>query len=91
MSKKPFKETKVGKFLSGENAGNLLNTIGQVATGNWAGAASSIGDMIKGSTELTEGQKEIALQYLAQDLEAMKLEIEDQEGCPKPGGFNQSG
>lgn len=79
MAKKPFKETKVGKFLSGENAGNLLNTIGQVATGNWAGAASSITDMIKGSTELTEGQKEIALQYLAQDLEAMKLEVDDRK------------
>jgi hypothetical protein len=79
MSKKPFKETKVGKFLSGEGASNLLNTIGQVATGNWIGAAGSISDMIQGSTELTPEKKELALQYLAQDLEAMKLEIEDRK------------
>lgn len=79
MAKKPFKETKVGKFLSGEGAGNLLNTIGQVATGNWIGAVDSITDMIQGSTELTSEKKELALQYLAQDLEAMKLEVEDRK------------
>lgn len=79
MAKKPFKETKVGKFLSGEGASNLLNTIGQVATGNWIGAAGSISDMIQGSTELTPEKKELALQYLAQDIEAMKLEIEDRK------------
>ena len=79
MAKKPFKETKLGAFLTGEGAGNLLNTIGQVATGNWIGAASSIKDMISGSTELTAEKKELALQYLAQDLEAMKLEVEDRK------------
>jgi hypothetical protein len=79
MAKKPFKETKVGKFLTGEGAGNLLNTIGQVATGNWIGAVDSITDMIQGSTELTAEKKELALQYLAQDLEAMKLEVEDRK------------
>jgi hypothetical protein len=79
MAKKPFKETKVGKFLTGEGAGNLLNTIGQVATGNWIGAVDSITDMIQGSTELTAEKKELALQYLAQDLEAFKLEVEDRK------------
>ncbi len=79
MAKKPFKETKLGAFLSGQGAGNLLNTIGQVATGNWVGAVDSITDMIKGSTELTAEKKELALQYLAQDLEAMKLEVEDRK------------
>lgn len=79
MAKKPFKETKVGKFLTGEGAGNLLNTIGQVATGNWVGAVDSITEMIQGSTELTAEKKELALQYLAQDLEAMKLEVEDRK------------
>lgn len=79
MAKKPFKETKLGAFLTGQGAGNLLNTIGQVATGNWVGAVDSITDMIKGSTELTAEKKELALQYLAQDLEAMKLEVEDRK------------
>ena len=77
--KKKFKETKVGQFLTGEGAGNLLNTIGQVATGNWIGAADSIRDMIKGADELTPEQKEIALEYLRQDLELMKLELEDRQ------------
>lgn len=79
MAKKPFKETKVGKFLSGEGAGNLLNTIGAVATGNWVGAAEQIKDMIAGSDELTVDQKELAMAYLNQDLEAMKIEVDDRK------------
>ncbi len=79
MAKKPFKETKLGKFLTGEGAGNLLNTIGQVATGNWIGAAGSIKDMITNSTELTPEKKELALAALNQDLEMMRLELEDRK------------
>lgn len=79
MAKKPFKETKLGSFLTGQNASGLLNTIGQVATGNWIGAVDSITEMINGSTELSAEKKELALQYLAQDLEAMKLEVEDRK------------
>ena len=79
MAKKPFKETKLGAFLTGQGASGLLTTIGQVATGNWVGAATSIKDMITGSTELTAEQKEVALKFLEQDLEAMKLDLEDRK------------
>lgn len=68
MSKKPFKETKLGQFLTGEGAGQLLNTVGNIATGNWIGAASQIKDMISGSKELTPEQKEVALKAFEQDL-----------------------
>lgn len=79
MAKKPFKETKLGQLLTSKGAGQLLNTVGSIATGNWIGAADQIRDMIKGSTELTEAQKELALQYFEADLEAFKLEIEDRK------------
>lgn len=79
MAKKPFKETKLGAFLTGQGASGLLTTIGQVATGNWVGAATSIKDMITGSTELTAEQKEVALKFLEQDLEAIKLDLEDRK------------
>lgn len=79
MAKKPFKETKLGKFLSGEGAGNLLNTIGSIATGNWLGAADSIKDMITGSEELTAEKKELALAALNQDLEGFRVEVEDRK------------
>ena len=79
MAKKPFKETKLGAFLSGQGASGLLTTIGQVATGNWIGAATSIKDMITGSTELTAEQKEVALKFLEQDLEGFRIEVEDRK------------
>ena len=79
MAKKPFKETKLGAFLTGQGASGLLTTIGQVATGNWVGAATSIKDMITGSTELTPEQKEVALKFLEQDLEGFRIEVEDRK------------
>ncbi len=79
MAKKPFKETKLGAFLTGQGASGLLTTIGQVATGNWIGAATSIKDMITGSTELTAEQKEVALKFLEQDLEGFRIEVEDRK------------
>ena len=79
MAKKPFKERALVKFLTGENAGNLLNTIGQVATGNWLEAADSIRDMITGDTQLTAEQKEVALKFLEQDLEGFRVEVEDRK------------
>ena len=79
MAKKPFKETKLGAFLTRQGASGLLTTIGQVATGNWIGAATSIKDMITGSTELTAEQKEVALKFLEQDLEGFRIEVEDRK------------
>lgn len=79
MAKKPFKETKLGKFITGEGAGNLLNSIGSIATGNFIGAFDSIKDLITGSSELTAERKEIALQLLQQDLESYKLEVDDRK------------
>jgi hypothetical protein len=77
MAKKPFKETKLGKFLK-EKGGDLLDTVGAVATGNWVDAAGQIKDLISGS-QLTPEEKEVALKYLEQDLEAMRLELEDRK------------
>ncbi len=77
MAKKPFKETKLGKFLK-EKGGDLLDTVGAIATGNWVDAAGQIKDLISGS-QLTPEEKEVALKYLEQDLEAMRLELEDRK------------
>lgn len=76
---KPFKETKLGKFLTSSNAGKLIDTVGKVATGNWIGAASNIKDIIMGSDELSPEQKETALKFLEQDLESLRLEFEDRK------------
>jgi hypothetical protein len=78
MAKKPFKETKVGKFLK-EKGGDLLDTAGSLITGNWVDAAGQIKDLITNSDKLDPEQKEIALKYLEQDLEAMRLELEDRK------------
>lgn len=77
MAKKPFKETKLGKFLK-DKGGDLLDTVGAIATGNWVDAAGQIKDLITGS-ELTPEQKEVALKYLEQDLEAFKIEVDDRK------------
>ena len=81
MAKKPFKDTKLGKFLTGEGAGQLLNTVGSIATGNWIGAAGEIKNLIKGSSELTAEQKELALKVFEQDIEAFKVEVEDRKNA----------
>jgi hypothetical protein len=78
MAKKPFKETKVGKFLK-DKGGDLLDTAGSLITGNWVDAAGQIKDLITNSDKLDPEQKEIALKYLEQDLEAMKLDLEDRK------------
>ena len=44
---KPFKETKLGKFLTSSNSTKLIDTVGKITTGNWVGAASNIKDIIK--------------------------------------------
>lgn len=78
MAKKPFKETKVGKFLK-EKGGDLLDTAGSLITGNWVDAAGQIKDLITGSSNLSPEEKEVALKYLEQDLEAFKIEVDDRK------------
>lgn len=77
MAKKPFKETKLGKFLK-DKGGDLLDTVGAIATGNWVDAAGQIKDLISGS-QLTPEEKEVALKYLEQDLEAFRVEVDDRK------------
>jgi len=77
MAKKPFKETKLGKFLK-DKGGDLLDTVGAIATGNWVDAAGQIKDLISGS-QLSPEEKEVALKYLEQDLEAFKIEVDDRK------------
>jgi hypothetical protein len=78
MAKKPFKETKVGKFLK-DKGGDLLDTAGSLITGNWVDAAGQIKDLITGSSNLSPEEKEVALKYLEQDLEAFKIEVDDRK------------
>jgi hypothetical protein len=78
MAKKPFKETKVGKFLK-DKGGDLLDTAGSLITGNWVDAAGQIKDLITGSSNLSPEEKEVALKYLEQDLEAFRIEVDDRK------------
>jgi hypothetical protein len=66
--KKKFKDTKVGKFLK-EKAPNLAGDILSI-TGDITGveALKNIGDKIKGSNELSDFDKELALKELDLDI-----------------------
>ena len=66
--KKKFKDTKVGKFLT-EKAPNLAGDIISI-TGDITGveALKNIGDKIKGSNELSDFDKELALRELDLDI-----------------------
>lgn len=70
--KKKFAETRVGKFLK-EKApnlfGDLLGTAGEISG---VSALKKIGDKIKGTTELTAEQKELALKELDLDMIEMQ-------------------
>ena len=78
MAKKPFKETKLGKFLH-DKGGDLVNAVGSIATGNWAGAAGQIRDLITDSSELTPEEKEQALECLRLDLQSFQIEVDDRK------------
>lgn len=78
MAKKPFKETKLGKFLT-EKGGTLVDTVGSIATGNWAGAVGQIKDLITNSSELTPEEKERALECLRLDLQSFQIEVDDRK------------
>lgn len=78
MSKKKFNETKVGKFLK-DKGGDVLNTLGDIVTGDWVGAAGQIKDLISGSHHLTPDEKEVALKYLEHDLQAFQIEVDDRK------------
>ena len=57
-TKKPFKETRVGKFLI-EKAPSILGIVGDaILPGN------VISELISGNTQLSEGDKKIALEKL---------------------------
>lgn len=66
--KKKFKDTKVGKFLK-EKAPNLAGDILSI-TGDITGveALKNIGDKIKGSNELSDFDKQLALKELDLDI-----------------------
>jgi len=66
--KKKFKDTKVGKFLK-EKAPNLAGDIISI-TGDITGveALKNIGDKIKGSNELSDFDKQLALKELELDI-----------------------
>lgn len=75
--KKPFKEWGVVKFLKEKApslAGDLVGLAGDLS-GNTL--LQKVGDKIKGSTELTAEQKELALLKLQNDFELNKAYLQD--------------
>lgn len=89
MSKKPFKETGLGKFLN--KAGSVLKdktsdilSIGvKVATGNIGGAFSDVTSMLKGddSPEAKELLSEFQLKMSQFELEMYKEENKDRDSA----------
>ncbi len=71
-NKKPFKETRVGKFLT-EKAPNLVGNILSIA-GDITGVEllKNIGNKIRTSDELSPADKELALKELDLDIQEMQ-------------------
>ena len=68
MSKKKFKDTKVGKFLKGK-APDILNGIGEILPDN--GAFGIVKNLISSDSNIEPQDKEIALKLLDQDIAEM--------------------
>jgi len=67
--KKPFKETKVGKFLAGTGS-DILNVVGEILPDQgWMGIVKNL---ITTDKALTDSQRETALMLLKADMEEMK-------------------
>lgn len=67
-NRKPFGETKVGKFLKGAGS-TILDTVGALTP---AGTVlGGLADIISGDKELTEHDKAVALSLLEMDKEEM--------------------
>lgn len=65
MSKKKFKDTKVGKFLALRGP-HILEAVGDLVPD--AGVLGAIGEMIKQDNDLTEKDKEAAARILEQEI-----------------------
>lgn len=76
--KKPFRDTKVGKFLSSKGVDNVLNVASHVIPG--VKAIDTIKDAILGSP-LSPEDKMQALDLLIQEKEIFALEIQDRENA----------
>ena len=85
--KKVFKETGFGKFLNG--AKDVLPELGNIAVsivgGNYTGAISSVGKIIKGNKEKNEKTREIASQWemfkLDYERDVYEMEIADRNSA----------
>jgi hypothetical protein len=87
--KKPFKETKFGKFLdkTGEvlkdNAGALVGIGVKAATGNISGAIADVSTLLKGK-DTPEAQallQELEIKKMEFELEFFKQEVEDRKSA----------
>jgi len=92
MSKKPFKETKVGKFINEQVkpiAGDVLDFVGDV-TG--IEAISKVGDFLDKKAdedaqfkalqlEFEQKRHEWELEFAKLELEALRIEIEDKQNA----------
>ena len=68
MSKKKFKETKIGAFLK-DKAPKILDTIGDVLPDN--GAFGVVKNLISSDSSIKPEDKEMALKLLEQDIAEM--------------------
>lgn len=83
--KKPFNETKFGKFLN--KAIDVIPEVGKIAVkaaSNPLGAIADVGDLLQGNKD-KEGVQDLLNEFqmqreiFAQEIEAFKLEMEDRK------------
>jgi hypothetical protein len=88
-TKKKFKDTKFGAFLSkaSQSVPELLAVGGEILTGDIGGAVDKVGDILKGkakdNNEATKLLQEFELAKMEYKKEVFALEVEDRESARK--------
>lgn len=87
MSKKNFKDTKFGQFLSkaGQSIPEILSVGGEILTGDVGGAVEKVGAILKGkaetSAEAAKLLQEFELAKMSYKKDIFELEIEDRKSA----------
>lgn len=85
--KKPFKETKFGKFLNKakDNVPEILTVAGKIATGNIGGAIEEVGDILRGKSEANAEVQKLLIEFEKEKMNFEKdlyeLEVRDRESA----------
>ena len=86
-TKKQFKETKFGKFLSkaSKSVPELLAIGGEILTGDIGGAVDKVGDILRGkaegNAEITKLLQEFELAKMPYKKDVFSLEVEDRQSA----------